>query len=128
MAHRGTGRQHHPTRLSTTTLTTRVPAGRTGRRRGPYPLATGRTGVRSMSWLGTPASSLGYVNRERGSVMEINKSKVVELLKHRGLNDRAAWVDRQLPERIDVNDNAALLATLNINPDELADDAPSIIG
>jgi hypothetical protein len=58
--------------------------------------------------------------------MEINKSKVIQLLKHRGLNDRAAWVDRQLPERIDINDNAALLATLNINPDEVADDRPSI--
>jgi len=58
--------------------------------------------------------------------MEINKSKVVQLLEHRGLNDRAAWVDRQLPERIDINDNAALLATLNINPDEVADDRPSI--
>jgi hypothetical protein len=80
-----------------------------------------------MSWLRTQASSLRYVNRERGAVMEINKSKVIELLKHRGLNDRAAWVDRQLPERIDVYDNAALLATLNINPDELADDAPSVI-
>jgi len=57
--------------------------------------------------------------------MEINKTKVIELLKRRGLNDRADWVDRQLPARIDVYDNASLLATLSINPDELADDAPS---
>ena len=57
--------------------------------------------------------------------MEINKSKVIELLKLRGLNDRAEWVDRQLPARIDVYDNASLLATLSINPDELADDATS---
>jgi hypothetical protein len=56
--------------------------------------------------------------------MKIDKAKVVALLKHRGLNDRAEWVDRQLPERIDVYDNAGLLATLNVNPDELADDAP----
>jgi hypothetical protein len=57
--------------------------------------------------------------------MEINKSKVIELLKDRGLNDRADWVDRQLPARIDVYENASLLATLSINPDELADDAPA---
>jgi hypothetical protein len=57
--------------------------------------------------------------------MEINKTKVIELLKLRGLNDRAEWVDRQLPARIDVYDNASLLATLSINPDDLADDAPS---
>lgn len=56
--------------------------------------------------------------------MEINKTKVVELLKRRGLNDRAEWVDRQLPARIDVYDNASLLATLSIDPDELVDEAP----
>jgi hypothetical protein len=56
--------------------------------------------------------------------MEINKAKVVELLRNRGLNDRAAWVDRQLPARIDVYRNAGLLATLDINPAEVADDAP----
>lgn len=56
--------------------------------------------------------------------MKIDKTKVVALLRHRGLDDRADWVDRQLPERIDVYDNAGLLATLNINPDDLADDAP----
>jgi hypothetical protein len=56
--------------------------------------------------------------------MEINKTKVIELLKHRGLNDRADWVDRQLPARIDVYENASLLATLSINPDDVADDAP----
>ena len=57
--------------------------------------------------------------------MEINKTKVVELLKRRGLNDRAEWVERQLPARIDVYDNAGLLATLSIDPNELADDAQS---
>jgi hypothetical protein len=57
--------------------------------------------------------------------MEINKTKVVELLKRRGLNDRAEWVERQLPARIDVYDNAGLLATLSIDPNELADDVPS---
>jgi hypothetical protein len=55
--------------------------------------------------------------------MEINKTKVVELLKRRGLNDRAEWVERQLPARIDVYDNAGLLATLSIDPNELADEA-----
>ena len=55
--------------------------------------------------------------------MEINKTKVVELLKRRGLNDRAEWVERQLPARIDVYDNAGLLATLSIDPNELTDEA-----
>jgi hypothetical protein len=54
--------------------------------------------------------------------MEIDKVKVVALLRQRGLDDRAAWVDRTLPERIDVYQNAGLLATLSIVPAELADE------
>jgi hypothetical protein len=53
--------------------------------------------------------------------MEIDKAKVVALLRERGLDDRAAWVDRQLPDRVDVARNAGLLRTLNIDPAELAD-------
>ena len=56
--------------------------------------------------------------------MEIDKAKVLELLRRRGLEERAAWVDRQLPARIDVDLNAGLLAMLSINPADLADDAP----
>jgi hypothetical protein len=57
--------------------------------------------------------------------MEIDKSKVLEALRRRGLNDRATWVDRQLPDRIDVDGNAALLATLGIDPAHLADEPSS---
>ena len=57
--------------------------------------------------------------------MEIDKVKVVELLRERGLDSRAEWVDRQLAARIDVAKNAALLAMLSIDPQELADDAPN---
>jgi hypothetical protein len=53
--------------------------------------------------------------------MEIDKTRVVELLRERGLDDRALWVDRTLPDRIDVSKNAGLLATLHINPSELED-------
>ncbi len=53
--------------------------------------------------------------------MEIDKAKILELLRSRGLGDRAIWVDKTLPDRVDVSKNAGLLATLNINPAELAD-------
>jgi hypothetical protein len=56
--------------------------------------------------------------------MEIDKANVVELLRRRGLEERAAWVDRQFPARIDVDLNAGLLAMLSINPADLADDVP----
>jgi len=54
--------------------------------------------------------------------MEIDKVKLVALLRQRGLDDRAAWVDRTLPDRIDVYQNSGLLATLSVNPEDLADD------
>jgi lipopolysaccharide biosynthesis regulator YciM len=57
--------------------------------------------------------------------MEIDKSKVLALLRQRGLNDRAIWVDRTLPDRIDVYTNSGLFSTLNIDPAELADDVPA---
>jgi predicted metal-dependent TIM-barrel fold hydrolase len=57
--------------------------------------------------------------------MEIDKSKVLEVLRERGLDDRAIWVDRQLPDRIDVSSNAGLFATLGINPVELEDEQPA---
>ncbi len=53
--------------------------------------------------------------------MEIDKEKVLQLLRQRGLDDRATWVDKQLPDRIDTYNNAGLLRMLNIDPAELAD-------
>jgi hypothetical protein len=55
--------------------------------------------------------------------MEIDKAKVLDLLRQRGLDDRAIWVDKQLPDRIDTYTNAGLLRMLNIDPAELADAA-----
>ncbi len=57
--------------------------------------------------------------------MEIDKSKVLTILRERGLDGRAAWVDRQLPDRIDVSTNVGLFSTLEINPADLADDKPA---
>jgi hypothetical protein len=62
-----------------------------------------------------------------GQQMEIDKAKVVELLRRRGLDERAEWVDRQLAARIDVDQHAGLLSMLRINPEDLADEArPSV--
>ena len=47
--------------------------------------------------------------------------KILELLRRRGLDDRAIWVDKTLPDRVDVYTNAGLLAMLNIDPAELMD-------
>jgi hypothetical protein len=52
---------------------------------------------------------------------EIDKRKILQILRDRGLHDRADWVDRQLPDRVDLEKNAGLLATMHITPAELVD-------
>ncbi len=52
--------------------------------------------------------------------MYISKAAIIATLRSRGLPARADWVDRELPEVVDVGRNAGLLATLHINPAELA--------
>ena len=54
---------------------------------------------------------------------EVDKQRILRVLRDRGLDARAEWVDRQLPERVDLDKNAGLLATLHISPADLADPA-----
>ena len=51
--------------------------------------------------------------------MILEKVKVVEALRDKGLDERAGWVDRQMPDTIDAKTNAGLLATLGIDITEL---------
>jgi hypothetical protein len=55
---------------------------------------------------------------------EVDKRKILQILRDRGLHARAEWVDRRLPERVDLEKNAGLLATLDISPSDLADPQP----
>lgn len=57
--------------------------------------------------------------------MLIDKGKIVDALRRRGQHDRADWVDRQLPDRVDTLRNASLLATLDLDPTDLADEPPA---
>jgi hypothetical protein len=50
----------------------------------------------------------------------ISKAAIVAALRSRGLPARADWVDRELPELVDVERNSGLLATLQINPADLS--------
>jgi hypothetical protein len=56
--------------------------------------------------------------------MQIAKSKIVALLRRRGQDTRADWVERELPEVVDTTRHGGLLATLGIDPARL-DDEPS---
>ena len=55
---------------------------------------------------------------------EVDKDKILQILRDRGEHARAQWVDRQLPQRVDVEKNAGLLATLHISPSQLTDPQP----
>jgi hypothetical protein len=59
--------------------------------------------------------------------MIIKKTRVTAVLRERGLNMRADWVDRELPELIDSYLHGGLLSTLNVDLADLAEpaDAPS---
>jgi hypothetical protein len=49
-------------------------------------------------------------------LMNIDKAKIVSVLRSRGLRARADWVDRELPDLVDTYKNAALLQMLGVDP------------
>lgn len=53
--------------------------------------------------------------------MTIAKAVVVAVLRERGEHDRAGFVDRELPERIDPSRHVGLLAMLHIDPAALTE-------
>jgi hypothetical protein len=47
--------------------------------------------------------------------MHIHKTEIIEILRSRGLDTRADWVDRTLPEAVDSYENDSLLRMLGID-------------
>jgi hypothetical protein len=63
--------------------------------------------------------------------MDVDKSQIVSILKSRGLDARAEWADRTLPDIVDTVANAALLKTLAIDVESLSpsvDPPPPVSG
>ena len=52
----------------------------------------------------------------------VPKSVVLEALRRRGLDARADWVDRAMPDDIDIQRNASLFDTLGIDVHALAEE------
>lgn len=57
--------------------------------------------------------------------MIIAKTAVLAALRERGQHSRAAFVDRELPDRIDLDQHGGLLAMLRLDPATLTDDPPA---
>jgi hypothetical protein len=57
----------------------------------------------------------------------IKKWRVVEVLRQRGEDARADWVDRVLPTEVDTTANASLLATLRIDPSQFAEAGGDVV-
>lgn len=51
--------------------------------------------------------------------MNVAKAEIVAILRSRGLDTRADWADRTLPDIVDTITNAGLLNTLGIPPELL---------
>jgi hypothetical protein len=48
--------------------------------------------------------------------MHVARSEIVEILRSRGLPERADWVERDLPPLVDTHKNGTLLRMLGIDP------------
>ncbi|MFC3743176.1 hypothetical protein [Paractinoplanes deccanensis] len=55
-----------------------------------------------------------------GFAMTLSRADIVAVLRSRGLTARADWVERTLPEVVDVARNRSLLSTLHIDPEALS--------
>ncbi|PZV96485.1 hypothetical protein SAMN05443287_10623 [Micromonospora phaseoli] len=53
--------------------------------------------------------------------MSIARHRIIAALRERGQQTRADWVERELPERVDPAKHVGLLATLRLDPADLAD-------
>lgn len=52
--------------------------------------------------------------------MYVDKNTILEVLRSRDQHHRADWVDRQLPDQVDIAHNSGLLSTLNLTAADLA--------
>lgn len=57
--------------------------------------------------------------------MKIDKERILEFLRSRQEQDTVAQAQPELPDQVDTDDDAAMLAHLGIDPQELLDEVSS---
>jgi hypothetical protein len=60
--------------------------------------------------------------------MQIDKSQIIELLKKRGDQDKAAQAESDLPDKVDPDRDSGLLSKLGIDPKDLLGGLPGGLG
>jgi hypothetical protein len=60
--------------------------------------------------------------------MEIPKEAILHFLQEQGKGDKVAQADRELPDKVDTEQDGDLLSRLGVNPDELVGMADKIPG
>jgi hypothetical protein len=86
-----------------------------------WPRTPGISG-RSADELPSPGSRRASVPRQRNeAVVLINKTEIMALLLSRGSEERAAWVDRELPGLVDSDIHSALLELLHVDVSTMSD-------
>ncbi|MBT2594957.1 hypothetical protein [Arthrobacter sp. ISL-72] len=60
--------------------------------------------------------------------MQIDKSQILEFLRSKGDNDKAAQAETELPDQVDTDQHAGLLSKLGINPADLLGKLPGGFG
>jgi hypothetical protein len=53
--------------------------------------------------------------------MQLDKSAILDLLRSQGAPDKATIAEAQLPDKVDTEQHAGLLAKLGLNPQELVE-------
>jgi hypothetical protein len=60
--------------------------------------------------------------------MQIDKNQILEFLRSKGDNDKAAQAETELPDQVDTEQHAGLLSNLGINPADLLGKLPGGLG
>jgi hypothetical protein len=60
--------------------------------------------------------------------MKIDKAEIIDLLRSRGDDDQAAQAESELPQEVDIEQDAGLLEKFGVSPEDLLGRLPGGLG